>query len=145
MDDKNTRCLPTVFAKVNPDLIVRGNELIMNLTAQSLRDEFLGRICITDQNDVSLLNQRLARITPIIVPPIFLLWTLKLWRFRRFVDQLNTGSLIQHMFTSQLAKFTVALPPLTEQRRISEAVDAQLSLLTGHEELLERTRRRSTV
>jgi type I restriction enzyme S subunit len=142
-DKKNTRCLPAVFAEENPDLIVRGNELIMNLTAQSLKDEFLGRICITDQDDVSLLNQRLARITPIIVPPIFLLLTLKSWCFRRFVDKLNTGSLIQHMFTSQLAEFAVALPPLTEQQRISEAVDEKLSTLNMHEGLLDRTSSRS--
>jgi type I restriction enzyme S subunit len=142
-DDKNTRCLPNVFAEENQDLIIRGNELIMNLTAQSLKDEFLGRICITDQDDLSLLNQRLARITPVVVPPMFLLWTLRSWRFRRFVDRLNTGSLIQHMFTSQLADFAVALPPLTEQQGISETVDAQLSVLNAQEEMLKRTDSRS--
>ena len=142
-DEKNTRCLPIAFSEENRDLIVRGKELIMNLTAQSLKDEFLGRICITDDDDASLLNQRLARITPIVAPPTFLLWVLKSWWFRRFVDQLNTGSLIQHMFTSQLAEFTVALPPLAEQERISEAVDRQLSTLNVQEGLLDRTHSRS--
>jgi type I restriction enzyme S subunit len=116
----------------------------MNLTAQPLRDEFLGRICITDEDEVSLLNQRLARITPVLIPPQFMLWTLKSWRFRRFVDKLNTGSLIQHMFTSQLAEFAVALPPIAEQQRISDAVDAQLIILNSQEKTLEITNARSS-
>jgi type I restriction enzyme S subunit len=143
-DEKNTRCLPAPYAEDNSDLIVRGGELIMNLTAQPLRDEFLGRICITDEDEVSLLNQRLARITPVLIPPQFMLWTLKSWRFRRFVDKLNTGSLIQHMFTSQLAEFAVALPPIAEQQRISDAVDAQLIILNSQEKTLEITNARSS-
>ena len=56
--------MPQEFREENPDLIVRGGELVMNLTAQSLRDEFLGRVCITDEDEGCLLNQRLARLTP---------------------------------------------------------------------------------
>jgi type I restriction enzyme S subunit len=135
-DAKNTRCLPTRFADENPDLIVRDRELIMNLTAQSLKDEFLGRICITGVGEVSLLNQRLARITPVSVAPLFLLFTLKSWRFRRFVDGLNTGSLIQHMFTSQLADFVVALPPIAEQFRIVGSVEKKMTSIRVQEDSL---------
>lgn len=109
-NDKNTRCLPLAFADENPDLVVQGGELIMNLTAQSLKDEFLGRICITGDDEFALLNQRLARISPVVMLPRFLLWLLKSALFRRFVDGLNTGSLIQHMFTSQLSEFSLPLP-----------------------------------
>jgi type I restriction enzyme S subunit len=136
-NDKNTRCLPHEFAEEHPDLIVRRDELIMNLTAQSLKDEFLGRICITGTDEFALLNQRLARISPVVVPPRFLLWLLKSNLFRRFVDGLNTGSLIQHMFTSQLAEFTVPLPPLPEQNRVLEAVDRAFSVLDVHEHQME--------
>ena len=132
-DEKNTRCLPMRYADENRDLIVGGHELVMNLTAQSLKDEFLGRICMTAANDISLLNQRLARITPVLISSSFLLCTLKSWRFRRFVDGLNTGSLIQHMFTSQLSDFAVALPPLAEQSRITEAVEKQVSVISAQE------------
>jgi type I restriction enzyme S subunit len=134
--DENTRWLPLHFAKSNPDLLVRGHELVMNLTAQSLRDEFLGRICITTADDMSLLNQRLARIVPVLAPARFILWALRSWRFRRFIDGLNTGSLIQHIFTSQLADFALALPPLAEQYQITEAVEAQLSVGIAQQEML---------
>lgn len=125
----NTQCLPQRFADENPDLIVGGSELVMNLTAQSLKDEFLGRVCVTGDGDRCLLNQRLARLTPVLVSPQFVLVLLKAWRFRRFVDGLNSGSLIQHMFTSQLAKFTFAMPPLAEQTRIVAEVERRLSVV----------------
>jgi type I restriction enzyme, S subunit len=128
-NEDNTRCMPSQRADENPDLIVRGGELVMNLTAQSLKDEFLGRVCLTHEGEECLLNQRLARLTPIIVSPKFVLYLLKAWRFRRFVDGLNSGSLIQHMFTSQLAEFTFSLPPLAEQTRIVAEVERRLSVV----------------
>jgi type I restriction enzyme S subunit len=127
--EENTRYMPQHFADENPDLIVRGGELVMNLTAQSLKEEFLGRVCLTDDGEECLLNQRLARLSPVIVSPEFALYLLKARRFRRFVDRLNSGSLIQHMFTSQLAQFTFPLPPLTEQRRIVAEVERRLSVV----------------
>ncbi len=49
------------------------------------------------------------------------------------------------MFTSQLAEFAIALPPLAEQQWISEAVDKQLSTLNVHEECTsDRTHSRSS-
>jgi type I restriction enzyme, S subunit len=124
----NTRYVPQHRADENRDLIVCGRELVMNLTAQSLRDEFLGRVCLTSKGEECLLNQRLARLTPILIPPEFALYLLKAWRFRRFVDELNTGSLIQHMFTSQLAQFTFPMPPLPEQTRIAAKLSELLSI-----------------
>jgi type I restriction enzyme S subunit len=125
----NTRSLPQRWADANPDLVVGSRELVMNLTAQSLKDEFLGRVCLTEHGEKCLLNQRLARLTPVLVPPEYVLYLLKSWRFRRFVDGLNTGSLIQHMFTSQLARFTFPLPPISEQQRIIAEVDCRLSVI----------------
>ncbi len=127
--ESNTRCMPPSFANENPDLIVNGGELVMNLTAQSLKDEFLGRVCVTGENERCLLNQRLARLTPIAISPRFALILLKGWRFRHYVDSLNSGSLIQHMFTSQLAEFTFGLPPLAEQTRIVAEVERRLSVV----------------
>ncbi len=141
---ENTRCLPQHFANESPDLIVRGRELVMNLTAQSLKDEFLGRVCLTHDDTECLLNQRLARLTPIIVLPKFALYLLKAWRFRRFVDGLNSGSLIQHMFTSQLAEFTFPLPPLAEQHRIVAEVERRLSVMEETEAVVTANLQRAT-
>jgi Restriction endonuclease S subunits len=126
---ENTRHMPPQYAGKNPDLIVKGGELVMNLTAQSLKDEFLGRVCFTADGEHCLLNQRLARLIPIELLPEFVLIVFKSRWFRRFVDGLNTGSLIQHMFTSQLATFAFPIPPIAEQHRIVSEVDCRLSLV----------------
>jgi type I restriction enzyme, S subunit len=127
--ERNTRCLPDLFEQKNPDLVVRGGELVINLTAQSLKDEFLGRVCLTEPEERCLLNQRLARLSPFLVLPRFMLLIFKSAIFRRFVDGLNSGSLIQHMFTSQLERFAFPLPPLAEQAAIVERVEDQLSTI----------------
>jgi type I restriction enzyme S subunit len=142
--EDNTRCMPQRFADENRDLIVRGRELVMNLTAQSLKDEFLGRVCLTSEGEECLLNQRLARLTPVVIPPEFPLYLLKAWRFRRFVDGLNSGSLIQHMFTSQLAEFTFPLPPLAEQQRVVAQVERRLSILEELEMVVNANVQRAT-
>jgi type I restriction enzyme S subunit len=89
---ENTRLLSEDWAVRHPEHLVGPGELIMNLTAQSLKDEFLGRICLTGSDERCLLNQRLARLTPVEVSTRYLLWLFKSSIFRRFVDGLNKGS-----------------------------------------------------
>lgn len=98
----------------------------MNLTAQSLKDEFLGRICLSGDGERCLLNQRIARITPVTLGHRFCLYLFKSPVFRKYVDGLNTGSLIQHMFTSQVFDFVFPLPPFAEQAKIVEVVEQHL-------------------
>jgi restriction endonuclease S subunit/predicted ATPase len=125
-NEKNTRCLPTKYEHLNPDHIIGGEELVINLTAQSLKDEFLGRVCLTTPSEHCLLNQRLARLTPVAGEPKFFLFMFKSSVFRRFVADLNSGSLIQHMFTSQLGEFYFPLPPAAEQAEIVRQVERRL-------------------
>ena len=140
----NTRYMPAVWAERNPDLIIRDHELVMNLTAQSLKDEFLGRVCITSGDENCLLNQRLARIIPLEeIGRLYVLYMLKSAIFRRFVDGLNKGSLIQHMFTSQLANFCFPLPPLTEQEQIVAEVERRLSVISQLEAAVEANLKRA--
>ncbi len=123
--ESNTRYMPNDWAEKYPSHVVEGNNLVVNLTAQSLADEFLGRVCLTSKGDRCLLNQRIARLTPAIISPKFCLWLLKSPIFRRYVDKLNTGSMIQHMFTSQIDDFIFPLPPLEEQSEIVKLIEFQ--------------------
>ena len=141
--DLNTRRLPETYAEEYPAYVVGPRELVMNLTAQSLKDEFLGRICITGDDDRCLLNQRIARLTPSDeLDPKFAFWVFKSPTFRQFVESLNTGSLIQHMFTSQLAAFEMPLPPLAEQVRIVERIEQHASVAAAVGVAIVSTRRR---
>ena len=141
--EKNTRYMPERWAKEFPRHIVGPGELVMNLTAQSLKDDFLGRACMTGPTDYCLLNQRIARLTPVEVSSVYLLWLFKSKVFRRFVDGLNTGSLIQHMFTSQLVDFPLPLPPLVEQERISIEVERCISVADEMEKAVEQSLKRA--
>ena len=125
----NTRYIPSRYMESASSLLVGPGELVINLTAQSLKDDFLGRVCITVPDETCLLNQRLARLTPIEISPSFMLCMFRSFVFRKFVSDLNTGSLIQHMFTRQLDEFIFPLPPLEEQNSIVENVDDQLSVI----------------
>jgi type I restriction enzyme S subunit len=133
---KNTRYLPSKFEDDNPDLIIKEKELVINLTAQSLRDEFLGRTCLTSDGEHCLLNQRLARLTPLIISPEFMLIVFKSPIFREFVSDLNTGSLIQHMFTSQMERFAFLLPPEDEQVAIRSIVENALAAINDTEKIM---------
>jgi type I restriction enzyme, S subunit len=124
---QNTKYLPESFSKNYPTFLIKPNEIIMNLTAQSLKDEFLGRVCLTDENSVSLLNQRLARIKPkSALDTRYLFWALKSPLFRNFVKGLESGTLIQHMFTWQLESFQVPLAPPKEQKTIVDKIESFL-------------------
>jgi len=140
---ENTRRLPDRYEHEFPAYVVGPNELVMNLTAQSLRDEFLGRVCLTNPGDHCLLNQRIARLIPNEADTNYLLLVFKSRPFRRFVESLNKGSLIQHMFTSQLAEFEIPLPPLEDQRRIVAEVERQLSLVDALSTAIDAALRRS--
>lgn len=139
---ENTRYLPERWGIEFPAFAVGGNELVMNLTAQSLKDEFLGRVCITETGERCLLNQRIARLSAVGVESKYLLWMFKSWIFRKFVDELNTGSLIQHMFTSQLEVFCVPLPPSQEQFRIVLEIERRISVIDELEDQVARNLRR---
>ncbi len=128
-NEGNTRMLPPDVASAFPAFLVGGNELVMNLTAQSLKDEFLGRVCLTRPGESCLLNQRIARLRAPGTDLRFLLFVFKSQGFRRFVDGLNTGSLIQHMFTRQLDEFEFALPPHEEQIDIAANLENRLASL----------------
>jgi type I restriction enzyme S subunit len=127
--------LPERYAIEFPDYLVGENEIVMNLTAQSLRDEFLGRVCMTGPGEAALLNQRIARLTPVGMNVRFVFLVLKSPLFRRFVSRLNTGSLIQHMFTWQVDQFIFPIPPRREQDRIVASVEQSFSILDALDHL----------
>jgi restriction endonuclease S subunit len=113
-----TKCLPESYAHKHPSLMVPAGSLIVNLTAQSLKDNFLGRACMKLDSEPALLNQRLAWLKPAFMNTRYLWLVFRSPLFRRFVDRLNTGSLIQHIHAWQIEKFMVPVPPLSEQVRI---------------------------
>lgn len=120
----STRHLPAAYLTTHPGSVLRPDDLVMNLTAQSLKDDFLGRVCIVRHNDESpLLNQRIARLRANTIDAKYALAVFQSRLFRHYVKSLSTGSLIQHMFTTQLNRFWLPVPPESDQQKIARAAD----------------------
>lgn len=141
--DQNTRRLPAAYSTTHARFLVGPGSLVMNLTAQSLADEFLGRVCMTRSDDEPcLLNQRIARLVPIGCHARFAYYVFKTTNFRRLVDSLNTGSLIQHMHTKQIADYWFGLPSPTAQVAIVERLDAELAAVASLRAQLHKQKQR---
>jgi type I restriction enzyme S subunit len=136
--NRSTAFLPVRYATENPKYHLRGRHLLMNLTAQSLADDFLGRVCLTADDDEFLLNQRIAALTSASAQPAYLYWVFRSARFRRFVATLNTGSLIQHISARQLNDFAFPLPPMHEQQGVVSQIDEQVAAIDSLEDQVGR-------
>jgi len=132
-----TKSLPERYTASHPDLLLTPGDLVMNLTAQSLKDDFLGRVCLVREGDEALLNQRLARLVPEKVSSDFAMIVFRSPVFRAHVASLNTGSLIQHMFTKQIAQFWMPVPPPAAQAEAVARLDGQAASWARTEHVLE--------
>ncbi|MED0887006.1 restriction endonuclease subunit S [Bacillus mycoides] len=122
-NNKHVAFLPKHFWGKNKDYQVFENELLMNLTAQSLEDEFLGRVCITSPGTRCLLNQRIARIKPKNINLDYLFWAFKSKFFRNYVDTMPSGTKVQHLYNSDLENAVIAAPKsLEEQKKIAKTL-----------------------
>jgi len=119
-DKKHTTFLPQRWEAATPAFLVQGGEVVMNLTAQSLEEGFLGRACITDTGTRCLLNQRIARFMPFGVTSGFLLWFFRGPVFRRQIDRAGTGSKVQHLYNSDLDAVMIPVPPAREAEEIRQ-------------------------
>jgi len=128
-----TACLPDRYLAENRDFFIGTNQVLINLTAQSLEDGFMGRVCLTTDADGGLLNQRIGRfvLSP-TVDPRFFFRCLQTSRFRRVVENRCEGSKIRHLYFRHFADYDLPLPNLPEQQKIADALDAvDTSLVVG--------------
>ncbi|MDM8348282.1 restriction endonuclease subunit S [Pseudomonas sp. sp1636] len=124
--DSNTVCLDEAYLPGNDRYLVRAGDIVMNLTAQSLKDDFLGRVCIYIDEIPALLNQRQCVFVFDGNSPLmkeYLFWYFRSPQFRAFVDTLDSGSLIKHMYTKQLSDHEIATPSAEEQTEIVRRVE----------------------
>ncbi|UJX39291.1 restriction endonuclease subunit S [Desulfovibrio sp. JY] len=125
-DDSHTTYLPKGFWNKNEKYQVFSEEILMNLTAQSLEDNFLGRVCLTPDKNRCLLNQRIARVTPVECDKYYLFWILQGPHFRNHVDSIPQGSKVQHLYNDNLDSALLLTPTSRkEQVSIADILDEQ--------------------
>ncbi|MCM2339799.1 restriction endonuclease subunit S [Rhodoferax sp.] len=115
-----TVCLDPAWEKTAEDFVIQPGDVVINLTAQSLDDGFMGRVCLAKENDKSLLNQRIGRFrcNEELLLPEFLFRCLQTTRFRQHAHANCEGSKVKHMFWQHLAKYEIAVPKLSIQRDV---------------------------
>ncbi|MES9904406.1 MAG: restriction endonuclease subunit S [Sedimenticola sp.] len=130
-NDKNTTYIPDNWLEKRPELILQQNALLMNLTAQSLKDEFLGRVCILEESGDVLLNQRICSFESKLKYDIksYLYIYFKSPLFREYVATLDSGSLIKHLNVKDVKSYSVLLPSESEQSEIVRRVEQLFSFV----------------
>lgn len=132
-----TRFLPESILEEASRYLVNPGDVVINLTAQSLEDGFIGRVCLaTDESDRSLLNQRIGRfICGDRLLPEFLFRCLQTGQFRQLVESSCEGSKIKHLYWRHFADFEMPLPPKNEQQRVVKSlknVEAAVTQVIRH-------------
>ena len=136
---KSTTKLSRTYWKSAENYRVGPHEILMNLTAQSLDDNFLGRVCITREGDKCILNQRIARIAANEdeVLQKYLFWALQGSFFRSHVERITQGSKVQHLYNSNLDEALIAFPTsILEQKKICALLNSLESAIYGKSQKL---------
>jgi len=95
---KSTTHLPRDYWDDSEKYRVFSNEIVMNLTAQSLDDGFLGRVCRTTEGEECLLNQRIVCITNKTIDHNYLFWALQSPMTRKYIHLAPTGTKVKHLY-----------------------------------------------
>jgi type I restriction enzyme, S subunit len=123
-DSDRTICLPKSFEEKYPDYIIKPGDIVINLTAQSLEDGFMGRVCLAKEGDHSLLNQRIGRFifnsTHII--PEYIYRVLQSSPFQQRTISMCEGTKVKHLYWRHLEGFEFNLPPINEQYHVVEVL-----------------------
>ncbi|MGY6215772.1 restriction endonuclease subunit S [Methylolobus aquaticus] len=142
-----TVCLDAKWEVSAADFVIHPGDVVINLTAQSLEDGFMGRVCLTRKHDKSLLNQRIGRFrcNENVLRPEFLFRCLQTSRFRQHAHANCEGSKVKHMFWQHLAKYKIGLPDISVQEdviaqcaSIDEAIESLASRLASSKQLAAR-------
>ena len=122
-DEDKTKRVPHHYRDEASDFVVEPGDVLINLTAQSLEDSFMGRVCLVRDGDQSLLNQRIGRFRRFSgqLKPEFLFRILQSSDFQRHAISMCEGSKIKHLFWEHISRFEFPLPDTVEQsRRVEE-------------------------
>lgn len=119
-DASRTKRVPARYLEEAAAFRVDSGDVVINLTAQSLEDGFMGRVCFARESDRCLLNQRIGRFRSFSkdLLPEFLYRTLQSERFKAHAISMCEGSKIKHLFWQHLDPYIMRLPPMDVQLEI---------------------------
>lgn len=117
--------LPHRYREENSGWWIGADQILINLTAQSLADGFIGRVCLTKEGDEGLLNQRIGRfVLNEDMHPRFFFRCLQTTRFRSVVENRCEGSKIRHLYFRHFEDFPLPRLSKKQQQKIVDTLDA---------------------
>lgn len=140
---ERTVFVPEAYLDVAFGHVVSRDDVVINLTAQSLDDGFMGRVCFVRGQEKSFLNQRIGRFVRFRdgVVPEYLFRVLQGARFQAHAIAMCEGTKVKHMFWRHIEIFRFALPPENQQRTACEqmlAMDVAFDAAAKRSEEAER-------
>ena len=141
-EPSKTVYLPERWRRDASDYVVRNGDVLINLTAQSLDDRFMGRTCLARRNDASLLNQRIGRFRKWSnrVLPDYVFRVLQSTRFQRHVTSMCEGSKVKHLFWSHIGRFATHVSSIPEQKAAVTALQRVDGLVAAADRRAEEQR-----
>ncbi|NLA35779.1 MAG: hypothetical protein GX868_08825 [Actinobacteria bacterium] len=106
--------IPQQFVDQHQNWVLDSGDLVINMTAQSLEDRFLGRVC--RMHDRALLNQRIGRLTmKDHITTDFAFVALHSASFAEWVARRSEGSKVKHLHWRHIEDYPFPTPPADQQ------------------------------
>lgn len=116
---ENTKTLPLDYLESASEFLLRPGDVVIKLTAQSLEEGFMGRVCLLRERDESLLNQRIGRFKCFdSISLEYLFRCLQTTRFRKLVETNCEGSKVKHLYWRHIKDFAIGLVGNEMQQQI---------------------------
>ncbi|MCC5878236.1 MAG: restriction endonuclease subunit S, partial [Candidatus Sumerlaeia bacterium] len=118
-------------SEVKDDFIVNEGDMLIAMSGATT-----GKLAINKSNKKYLLNQRVGKIIPIHINKDYLYRYLNTKIEENL--KISSGSAIPNLSTKQIDELPIPLPPLAEQHRIVEKIEALFAEVDALEEKLNR-------
>jgi type I restriction enzyme S subunit len=117
----NMKWVPLHYVSELPtELQVQPGDLLIGMSGS------IGQPAFNDCHQVFLLNQRVGKISPVLVSKKFIAFFMKTVE-KHFLN-ISMGTAIKNLSTKQIKETELPLPPLNEQKRIVDKIE----VLQGH-------------
>lgn len=120
--------------------ILNKNDLVMVLNDKTSEGKIIGRTLLIEESDAYVYNQRSERLVPKFGDSKFYWYLLNSTLFRKKVIKAKQGSTQIYINFSTVKNFKVTLPPLKEQKKITEILSSLDEQIEKTEQLIEKTK-----
>lgn len=121
-DKSDLSYLPFNYLKEYERYLIEKGDLLISLTGTIGKDDY-GNICICDDSEKYLLNQRVAKLIPKkSINPYYLMYLFKNKDVKNKLTKLSRGIRQANISNRDILNLTVPMPPISLQNKFAEIV-----------------------